>query len=96
MDFRQLIAIAKHHLVHHDYQDVLQMCLCGLERLQNAHSLAAIETDKDTEKYRFKIALGVLAIQALVLDKREDHLVSFVEDWYGEVRAWPAEILQMW
>lgn len=95
IDFARLLSAAKNHLIHHEYQHAISTCLYGLDLIQNTDDLGAVKIDEDSKKHRLQVAFGILAIQALALDKQGHEVSSFVEQWFGEVRAWPAEILQI-
>lgn len=93
-DFSKLLSTAKQQLIYHDYRTVISTCVHGLELLQTTEDLE--NYNEDSDENRLKTALGVLAVQAIALDEGIGHVEEFVERWFGEVRAFPAEILQLW
>ncbi|XP_020893328.1 peroxisome assembly protein 26 isoform X1 [Exaiptasia diaphana] len=93
IDFPKLLSTAKQHLIFHEYRTVISACVYGLELLRSTENLE--DNDESSDGNRHKIALGVLAIQAVALDEGIDHVEAFVERWFGEIRAFPAEILQL-
>lgn len=97
MDVAMQIYNAKRFLVLRDYKTSLEKCEEGLENLQNEEDIERISGLNDEGNVeKAQIAFGVLALQGLTLDGRENEMDTFAWKWFGCSRSFPSEILQIW
>ncbi|XP_031571712.1 uncharacterized protein LOC116305873 [Actinia tenebrosa] len=96
MDVAMQIYSAKRLLVLRDYKTSLEKCEEGLEALQNEEEVERISVlDEEDGVEKARIAFGVLALQGLTLDGRENEMDAFAGKWFGCSRNFPSEILQI-
>lgn len=92
-DFPALLLTAKQQLILHEHRAAISTCSYGLELLQKTEDL---RHDEDSDEHKLKTAFGMLSVQAIAASEEISSVESFVEEWFGEVKAFPAEILQIW